>query len=297
MLKFNQIDFESAVRYSGLYAQCEEKASDYTFSNIWNWNEKYHFEWAFADDLCWLRHKIDGKVVYYAPIGHWKRTDWKKLLNKYFPHGFDFVRVPDYLATVLAEQFEEKLSIKEQRSHFEYIYSIQELISLNGYRFRNKRKQSNQFKQYYNYIYKQISSELIEDVKKFQKQWLEQKEVKKDVDYKMIELENVAIISMLDNWSRFADNIFGGVLIINNQIMAYTLGEKLDEDTIAIHFEKASYEYRGSYAALNRITLENIGNNYRFVNREQDLGLEGLRKVKLEYSPVRFVKKYRLSNI
>lgn len=90
----------------------------------------------------------------------------------------------------------------------------------------------------------------------------------------------------------FAGHIFGGVLIIDNRIMAFALGERLDDDTIAVHFEKASYAYRGAYAAINRIMLENIGSNYRFVNREQDLGIEGLRKVKLEYNPVRFIKKY-----
>lgn len=57
-------------------------------------------------------------------------------------------------------------------------------------------------------------------------------------------------------------------------------------------FSAAFYAYRGAYAAINRIMLENVGSNYRFVNREQDLGIEGLRKVKLEYNPVRFIKKY-----
>lgn len=117
---------------------------------------------------------------------------------------------------------------------------------------------------------------------------------KKDKEHKTILAENEAVNRMLNDWQRLPGHIFGGVLIIDNRIMAFALGERLDDDTIAVHFEKASYAYRGAYAAINRIMLENIGSNYRFVNREQDLGIEGLRKVKLEYNPVRFIKNTAL---
>lgn len=133
---------------------------------------------------------------------------------------------------------------------------------------------------------------MIPDIKEFQRQWLNQPEVKKDKEHKTILAENEAVNRMLDDWQHLPGHIFGGVLIIDNRIMAFALGERLDDDTIAVHFEKASYAYRGAYAAINRIMLENVGSNYRFVNREQDLGIEGLRKVKLEYNPVRFIKKY-----
>lgn len=295
MLEFSPITLDKSAEYMDLYSKCEEKSTDYTFTNLWCWNEKYRFEWAFADDLCWLRHHENETIVYNAPVGRWNRPDWEELLHKHFKKGFEAVRVPDYLTCILSKQLGETFVWNPDRDHFEYVYSIIELISLNGYRFRNKRKLSNQFKQYYNYIFKKLTPDLIPDVKAFQIRWLNRPDLKKDKNIADILTENTAVMRMLDNWENLPDNVFGGVLIIDNKIMAFALGEKLDEDTIAIHFEKASYDYKGAYAAINRITLETIGSNFRFVNREQDLGVEGLRKVKLEYNPVRFIKKYRIS--
>lgn len=297
MLKFSPITLADEKRYIPLYAVCEEKAADYGFANLWCWQDKYHYEAAFADDLCWLRHYENGRPVYNPPIGRWQRPDWRELLWKHFPQGFSFTRVPETLAHILENCFENKITLNEEREHFEYVYSIPELISLNGYRFRNKRKLSNQFKQYYNYIYKDVSEELIPDIKEFQNCWINSPEVREDKDLNMLLSENEAIMRMLNNWQKLSGQIFGGVLIIDNRVMAYALCEKLDEETIAVHFEKASLQYRGAYAAINRITLENAGCNYHFVNREQDLGLAGLRKVKLEYNPVRFVKKYNITGI
>lgn len=294
MLKFTPLNLKNSHKYTELYNQCEEKAVDYTFANLWCWQEKYHFEWAFADDLCWLRHhNQDGELVYNPPIGKWNRDDWAEVLHKHFPKGFDLTRVPDYLTEKLNSVYGNDLQIEDQREHWEYICSIQELTSLNGYRYRNKRKLSNQFKQYYNYIYKKISPDLFPDIEEFQQKWLNQPEVDEQKDMLDLEVENLAVSRFLHDWKLLGSNVFGGVLIVDNKIMAYTLGEKIDDNMIAIHFEKALYAYRGSYQAINRICLENMG-NYRFVNREQDLGLEGLRKAKLEYNPVRYIKKSRL---
>lgn len=295
MLKFNPIDLKTAAKYISSYNKCEEKAGDYTFTNLWCWQDKYKFELACEDELCWLRHYEGDKIIYNPPIGKWDRNDWAGLLHKHFPQGFEFVRVPDFLTEKLQSLYGENLNIQDQREHWEYVYSIQELISLSSYRYRNKRKLSNQFKQSYNYIYKKITPELLPDIETFQKRWMEQPEIKNGKISESLIAENTAIVRMLHDWNKLPDNIFGGVLIVDNQIMAYTLGEIIDDNMIAIHFEKALYSYRGAYQAINRICLENIGSGYRLVNREQDLGLKDLRRTKLEYNPVKYIKKSRLS--
>ena len=295
MLKFTPVNFRQERKYNAFYDQCDEKSSDYTFINMWSWQDKYRYEWAFADNLCWLRHREGEKIVYNCPIGNWRRDDWKELLQKHFPAGFLFTRVPDALYGILNEQFDEQLEMTEERDHWEYIYSIQELTSLNGYRFRNKRKLSTQFKQLYNYIYKKVEPEHIPDIIAFQRQWLSQPEVSEDKCLDGIKDENRAILRMLENWQKLPSEITGGFISIDGSVVACALGEKIDDNTIAVHFEKALYGFRGAYQAINRIFLENVGCYYRFVNREQDLGIPGLRKSKLDYNPVRFIKKYTVS--
>lgn len=221
MLKFVPITPEYGERYMQFYAASEEKSADYTFANLWCWKDKYRYEMAFADDLCWLRHYENGRPVYNPPIGRWQRTDWEQILRRHFPRGFSFTRVPGMLACILSGFFEDSVCLKEERDHFEYIYSIPELIALNGYRFRNKRKLSNQFKQYYNYIYKSVSAELIPDIKEFQRQWLNQPEVKKDKEHKTILAENEAVNRMLDDWQHLPGHIFGGVLCISRRLCGH----------------------------------------------------------------------------
>ena len=84
------------------YAASEEKSADYTFANLWCWKDKYRYEMAFADDLCWLRHYENGRPVYNPPIGRWQRTDWEQILRRHFPRGFSFTRVPGMLACILS---------------------------------------------------------------------------------------------------------------------------------------------------------------------------------------------------
>lgn len=293
MLHFTPLSEDQQSQYEELYNQCEEKSSDMIFSNLWAWNDKYNFEWAFADELCWIRYKQGETYVYAPPIGNWHRCNWQEIFSKNLPPCFEMKRVPESLAMDLQFACPREMSMEEDRNNWEYIYSVSELASLNTYHLRNKRNQSNKFKQYYNYTYKKLATEHIKDVIKFQQLWLQQSEIK---EYPLSEImaENKAILKVLNNWDKLSNHMFGGVLWVDNKIVAYTIGEIVDDKNLIIHFEKALFSYKGAYAAINRICLENMG-NYKFVNREQDLGYPGLRKVKLEYHPLRFVKKYNLS--
>ena len=105
--------------------------------------------------------------------------------------------------------------------------------------------------------------------------------------------ENRAISKILDNWQTIY-GLTGGALLVGQEMVAYTIAEQLSKNTIVIHFEKGNPDYKGAYQAINQMFLEHNGQQFDFVNREQDLGNEGLRKSKLSYHPVDFVKKYRV---
>ena len=109
----------------------------------------------------------------------------------------------------------------------------------------------------------------------------------------MVRTENEAINKVLDSWLDLSNHIFGYILFVNDNIVGYTIGEKQDKENIIIHFEKALYDVRGAYPAINKLTLQNML-QYKIVNREQDLGIEGLRRAKEEYNPIGFIKKYQL---
>lgn len=289
MLKFIPLSLDIRDKYENFYQRCSEKSSDTSFVNLWAWNNKYQTEVAFDDNLCWLRFLEKEKYVYGPPLGQWNEVDWKEKFAQNLPSEVEFKCIPENLLSRLQNIFEKKLDIKEDRDNWEYIYIISDLISLSGEKYRNQRKLSNQFFQNNDYKLLPISEKNIEDVKSFQLAWLQQS------TGNSIELnqENEAVYKVLNSWRFLSDKVFGYILYANNNIVGYTIGEKQDEEHIIIHFEKALYEVRGAYPAINKLTLQTMP-QYKYVNREQDLGIEGLRRAKEEYNPIGFVKKYRL---
>lgn len=108
----------------------------------------------------------------------------------------------------------------------------------------------------------------------------------------MLSAENRVIEKVLKNWSSLK-GVSGGALLVGDAIVAYTVAEKLGANTLVIHFEKGNPDYKGVYQAINQMFLERFGNPDILVNREQDLGDDGLRKAKLSYHPVDYLKKFR----
>ena len=288
-LNFKRLSLEDKEEYDKYYQTGTEKSSDTSFINLWAWDNKYQTEIAFAENLCWLRFRKDDDYIYGPPLGDYKSVDWQKTFAQYLPKQVMFKSVTEELAKALQKVFGKNLEITEDRDNWEYLYNIADLVSLSGEKYRNQRKLSNQFLQNNNYKLEPIEEKNIEKVKKFQQIWLKQNK-ENSIG---LEQENKAILEVLTNWTEFKDKIFGYALLVDDDIVGYTIGEKQDGEHIIIHFEKALYDVRGAYPALNKLTLENFA-DYKYVNREQDLGLAGLRRAKEEYNPFGFVKKYQL---
>lgn len=105
--------------------------------------------------------------------------------------------------------------------------------------------------------------------------------------------ERLAVEKVFKNYPKLTETKVGGIYIDNN-LEAFTFGELLNPDTVVVHVEKANPEIRGLYAAINKLFLENEFPDVEFVNREEDLGLDGLRQAKLSYKPIKLVEKYTL---
>ncbi|WP_262349148.1 phosphatidylglycerol lysyltransferase domain-containing protein [Helicobacter winghamensis] len=102
--------------------------------------------------------------------------------------------------------------------------------------------------------------------------------------------EYVGIIESLKEFENL--DFQGGILRVDEKIIAFSFGEPLNKDTIVIHIEKADIEFQGAYQAINREFLANAWSNYKLVNREEDLGIEGLRKAKQSYQPLYLQEKF-----
>jgi hypothetical protein len=256
-VSFESISLAKQDSYQRRLEQVPQLSSDYSFANLWAWCDEYDLSWGWDDDLIWIRQG-QPQPVYWAPIGDWNRISWDNRLAA-LAEKLDFIRVPELLASQLLEAGCVQ-SCTEQRDHWDYLYSVEELIGLKGNRFHSKKNLLRQFQKKNHWSYVPLDGGLIKEALLMQ----------------------------------YTLNLLGGAIVVDNLVVAFTVAEALGPKTLLIHFEKGFGGYRGVYQAINREFLAAHA-GFEIVNREQDLGNEGLRKAKLSYNPVGFLKKFRLA--
>jgi hypothetical protein len=289
-LRFEPISLDRQKEYLDLLAACPQVASDYSFLNLWAWAEDYGLRWAWQEEMVWIQ-QTRPQAALWAPVGPWAAVDWKSLLPSVQNDGGAFIRVPEQLAEIWRERFGERVVVAPERGHWDYLYALSDLVDLPGNRFHNKKNLLNQFLKSYEFTYMDFGPKLIEQAMAMQEDWCTWRDCETS---DLLAAENSAILRVLDHWDAF-ERILGGALFVENIIVAYTLAEPLTTDTLVIHFEKGCPAYKGAYQAINQIFLARSASAYRFVNREQDLGSEGLRKAKLSYNPVDFLRKSKVT--
>jgi len=285
---FEKIELNSREKYLRLLEKTPEKASDYSFINLWGWAAEYNLSWAWSDGLIWIRQDVPTPCL-WAPVGSWDEADWQGIFQEPDLHTLPFTRIPEKLLNRWHEALPGRVLAQEAREHFDYLYSVQELVDLKGNRFHNKKNLLNQFKKKYEYALNKIDPDLLPSVLAMQEDWCTWQDCESN---DTLAAENRVIVRVLRSWNDFS-GIMGAVIIVQNRIIAFTVAEPLTEEMIVIHFEKGLPEFTGVYQAINQMFLEQT-NGFRLVNREQDLGDEGLRKAKLSYNPVDYVRKYHV---
>lgn len=284
-LEFTPPELEEQQIYLEYLALCPQRASDYSFANIFGWAREYGLEWAFEGECVWIR-QTKPELVYWAPVGPWRDMAWSDCPLK--GQGVSMIRVPEELMLLLRERLKGDVLVEPARGHWDYVYSVPELVELRGNRFHRKKNLLQQFKKSYEYVYKAIDADCVEETLEMQQEWFGWQEAENS---EPLIMENAAIARVMKHWDHM-ENLKGGALHADGKIIAYTVAEELDEHSLVVHFEKGKPEYKGVYQAINQMFLEDQGGGYQFVNREQDLDDPGLRKAKLSYNPQGFLKKY-----
>jgi hypothetical protein len=285
-LQFEPLSLEKADDYLELYRSCPRQSSYYSFGSLWAWRKVFGLSWAFARGMCWIRSRDD---TLWSPVGPWGDADWRSIMPEIFPGPAKLHYAPDGLARVLTDLLRDRITAREVRSQWEYLHSVKELIALKGNRFSNKRGHIRQFTKNFDYEYRPLGPDDRKVVVNAQRQWLAERN---ESDALLRETE--AVKEMMAQW-RHIPGLMGGILEVKGAPAAYTIAEVIAEDTVMIHFEKALSAYGGAYQAINRMFLQNSASSFATVNREEDLGDEGMRVAKMSYHPVGFLKKYTLS--
>lgn len=180
------------------------------------------------------------------------------------------------------------IEYSQNRDYQEYVYLSERLATLSGKELHAKKNHVNKFRSLYNYKFLPMDASVTNKCIELAEKWLD---AKYEGNRQAYDIELKSLITAMNNFEYF--DLFGGVLYVDDEIVAFTVGEERSPDTALIHIEKANINYKGAFAAVNCEFANMLAPKYKFLNREEDMGIEGLRKAKLSYKPEFFTDKYR----
>lgn len=269
--------------------------SELTFTNLFIWRRHFDLQWSVHEDwLCIVGKEDLCPRFAMGPIGPPGRSGTTRLLLKWLKeHTGDsepcIERADESLA--LEVSGEPGFLVEETREHFDYVYLTRDLIDLAGGAYRAKRNHINQFhRAVASYTYEELEERHAEECLALQERWCLLRRCEEDLN---LQGEWEATREILINHRSLG--VSGAVIVIDSAVKGFTLGELLGDDMAVIHIEKADPDIPGLYQLINQQFCARRWSDVRFVNREQDLGIPGLRDAKLSYGPDHLVKKYRIT--
>ena len=173
------------------------------------------------------------------------------------------------------------------RDSADYVYETEKLSRLSGKKYHSKKNHVNKFKATYpDWSYEPITKDNVEECFQMALRWRELNGCEEDE-------EKHAEICVALNFLRLFEELEmrGGALRVNGEVAAFTIGEQVGTDTLVVHIEKAFADVQGAYAMINQQFAEHEGTGFPYLNREEDMGEEGLRQAKMSYKPVFLIEK------
>ncbi|MBQ6871809.1 MAG: DUF2156 domain-containing protein [Bacteroidales bacterium] len=313
MIEFKNIELEDKSWVDQLLSYADYGATEFNFSVLFIWKEIFSTQIGRFKDFLIVRFAPQGasanEVRYFFPAG---RGDYREVIEemmddaKQLQAGFMLVSVLEQQKTILEEIFPGRFSYTANRNSFDYVYLAENLISLKGKKYQSKRNFVSRFKNSPNWSYEPITSQNYMECLQMNREWCKLYGCLQDSS---MQQESCSVKSALENFE--ALGMKGGLLRLDGNVVAFTLGEKLNSDTFLVHIEKAFAHVTGAYPAISQIFLqhqmnvpytpeteltpENIG--FKYVNREDDTGDENLRKAKLQYHPAFLIEKYIVAEL
>lgn len=286
------VTLESKSIFDSYFKNGKFLNSEFNFTNMFVWQNPYNIRYAEIDgNLCiFSKHGANPENVNMTTMQGDVASTVPKLLD-YFEKTEQVPQIRVFgkeQKEQMKELFPDMFRYEKDMDSADYVYKTENLIHLPGSRYHAKRNHINKFKTLYEYSYHTMTPDFREDCRQLFKHWCESK--RDSISNINEQLE--AVNKLLDNWEKL--DISGGCITVNDRLIAFSFGEILceKESIVVIHFEHADTIYHGSFPMMNQQFLENKWSDYTYVNREEDMGLEGLRKAKKSYHPTLLTDKY-----
>jgi hypothetical protein len=290
MLNFEPINADTILKTSEFFKFKISRTSDYTVGSIYMWRDFYDTQYTVFDDMILYKVKFMGRTTFTFPAGTGsidKVMDALKLYCKHNNIPLWFCTVPEEAVPILVNQYKGTIPGDPNRDWSDYLYLAEDLSNMVGRRYSGQRNHINKFKKLYpNYSYKKITTDNLG----FVNQFLLDYQAGFDKSSSLATEELARSIELLPYINKF--NLLGGYIQVEDKIVAVSVGE-IVKDTLYCHIEKADRNYLGSYQMIvKEFSSNSITDQVKYINREEDVGDEGLRTSKLSYHPYKLLEKY-----
>ena len=291
MLDFQKLDLTKKDTYLPYLQAGRQGGCEYSFANLCMWGRQRA---AFLGGYMVLFSQFSRRSVYPWPKGS---GDIRPVLDAIIADAAHrgipcrITGMGPEETKLLESLYPGRFRFHNDRDGYDYVYAIDDLAELKGRRYQRKRNHFNRFCQSFpHHSAAAIGPKNLPAVRDFADRWFRRRQAEDpSAD---LHMERAALKTALDHFEEL--DMEGLLLTDGDAVLAFTLGSPLSADTMDIHFEKADADAEGAYAAVNCLFARQLRSkfpNVRFLNREDDMGLEGLRKAKLSYLPHHLVEK------
>jgi uncharacterized protein len=296
LMNFKEITIADKGIFDEYFTCNHMNASEFTFTNFFMWRKEHRYQYSILDgSLVLISFPRSGEPYAFFPLAKGKMEEGVLnniliLLQEYFiklDRQLVFKKVTEDQVKFLKACKDFLWEVAFDRDHSDYVYKTQDLISLSGKKYDGKRNHINKFKSLYTFAFIEMNSSHKEECKRIHDEWCKAIETSNPQDFLS---EKNASQELLDHFEEL--NVKGCLIRVNDRFEAYSIAEQLNTETTVIHIEKGNFLFPGIYQVINQQFCENVWSHTPYINREQDLGIEGLRKAKESYHPEFLVKKY-----
>lgn len=263
---------------------------EFCFANSYLWRNAYPTQLSQLHDCAVMRYLNEDEISYVFPIGN---GDKKRAVEEIIMYeqmkgrSLTLTGMTMEEASLLVKWFPGRFRVESDRDYEDYIYLKEDLANLSGKRYHGKRNHIARFMDEDNWNYEPLSEGNVEDCIEMNMKW-RRRNIERWDD--LMQEEYDVAREALKHYKEL--ELIGGVLKKAGEVVAFTIGEPLTKDTFVVHFEKAYPDVRGAYPMINQQFVKAECQQYKYINREEDNGEEGLRKAKLSYHPAFLLKKY-----
>lgn len=294
MPEFLPIRLEQRAQFDALIRARDSRSADYSFNNLYLWQQTYAVTAAVIEGCLVLRYEFDGAPKFSFPIGD---GDTEAALDAVFSHCRNEGIQPRIcgltadMVDELAAMHPDSFTLVHDRDYDDYLYTAEKLANLSGKKLHGKRNHINKFVQEHaDWSFEPISADNMAECRTMDDEWLQLNAAERHANY---DDEARALDMMFTHYEEMG--LEGGLLRAEGKVIAFTVGEQLSSDTWNTHFEKAFSHIQGAYPMINREYARYIAEKHPhivYINREDDMGMENLRKAKESYYPDLMVEKF-----